>query len=253
MASNFEAGVKNGVVSSYSVMTEPYVTPVKAGIVDAIERMNEDNFYHADSSTLSEAIETLTNIDKVVEESTYFYTSCSAMKTTMKNVISELEKLKEQKLAIDPALIGADCTTYNDNLEAAKMAYIKDEELATAKAYSSESPYPLEITAKGYSVEDGETIVKETYNPYYFPSDASQITKSNQTKYKKICDVITSWVSKTDYINTNGYKSHRNCRVKADQKDQILSDFKSISRELWRRKIVTNRKCDGNRSGDTRY
>ena len=250
-ASNFKESKDLGINCTRNNVDFPYISPIKRTIVPAIEDMKKDSFSN-DRTTLTSIAEELTTIDNTITQDTYFYLCNADKKQLIRNVIKDIETLKAQKQGLNPDAIGKDCSKYNDNLETCRMAFIKDQEYATVEEYNR-NPYTLSKTYYGPTKEDPDIKTEETVVFRYFPTSTSTIVEKPNVKFKILRRFDREVEVVKDNISLSGITKSANQPITAAQKTNITNSFNKMKKELERRKIYLNRKCDGKRSGDTTY
>jgi len=243
---DFESGL-NGIKCDASALELPFIRPVDK-LVNTITDIKEDNFFHSDSTTLTEVSEKLSEINAAITKDTYFYLSvCGGEKQVeLKELLELLEELKAKKLALEPSIIGNDATKYNDNVEAAKLCYLSDLEVGELEKYKK-NPHPLTYQMWGRD---------EKYNTVYEDVIVGVINGNKFTKKEYTLKKIKydSHILNTIKDDKFSIPLKYNGRKVTKAEISIAKDhYKKAHDILTGRGFNTNIKMDSKRPGNTSY
>lgn len=246
---DFESGLKGIKCDANTVASAQYIAPVK-NLVDTITDIKEDNFFHSDGTSLTEIAEKLTELDNILTQDTYFYlTACGGQKQIeLQKIIEELDELKTKKMGVDPSTIGKDCTTYNDNVEAAILCHLSDLEVTELEKYK-QNPYDLVVTATGINAEekevtedvvvgklDGNKLTRKSFAPTKFSTN--RCLKATATKKDNQFSVPTKF-NGSSVVKSNVSRAQEN--------------YMRAHSILTGRGFNTGIKMESGRTGDTSY
>ncbi len=191
----FESGL-NGIEPNEDALRTPWVSALdqRKGIIDM---MAEDNFFSDDTESITKAIETMEDIDRVVRGTNLYYKEFPEKEKLMVEILNDMSKLKAMKTGMDSTKLREAMVAFNDNLEAAQKSFYRTYLRNLCADYNSH-PYAkrkylidqktnLERSVKVGGFENGKFV------QYSYQKRNTEVEIPNMTEY--------------DYINYNGILS----------------------------------------------
>ena len=229
---NFEECIKYGVYANESALFASSIENIAKNVVEPIEEYAQDNFYPGDSKSITETIDIFQAINDKIAETNILYNRYPEKKELMDNILTKMQSIKTQKTSIDAAELGNDCSTYNGNLNAARLGCLLDRAIEIADSYNN-NPMPLEETR----------FLVNKKNGHQTKQIVSLAQWSNEKLIRKTPNIIpngyikaASHVSKTDGISRRGSKCNGRS-VKANEASSFSNLLNFYTSELKKRDI----------------
>lgn len=179
-STQFENGIKDGIAIDQAWMTQ-YVTKIAEG-VERIDGIKQDRFSDIDTKSITATLEELNEINEKVDKTNYLYVKYPEKKELMEKIIEEMTTYKDSLAKIDSSEYQTSCKTYNDNLEAARLAVITNDEIKDLEKYKKD-PEPLTLSVSG----------NDSYNNNKKVSFTCQVAKLNGNKLTVLTRTLQSW------------------------------------------------------------
>ena len=243
-STDFEA-IKDEGINADSAWQTDYVRNI-ANSVKTIDGFKENKFSDNGKKTIDEILERLDLINKKVDETNFLYKKNPEKKELMDKLIEEVKTYQSNLAKIDSSEYKKSCDTYNDNVEAGRLAKITNDELDSLQAYKN-NPENLTLNVSGNDTIDNNRKVSFTVNVARIDAGTEKltvITRNLKTLYPELVNI--RWTVKTK-DNKFSVPDKISKKVKKSAIESICNKFKIAKKILDGRNRSTGRELDAKR------